>query len=39
MGRSGMDLYNNDMGADFVHIRSFTALDEVMAFADERGGL
>jgi 5-dehydro-2-deoxygluconokinase len=25
MGRSGMDLYSNDVGADFVHIRSFAA--------------
>jgi 5-dehydro-2-deoxygluconokinase len=25
MGRSGMDLYSNDIGADFVHIRSFAA--------------
>ncbi|MCX5818719.1 MAG: 5-dehydro-2-deoxygluconokinase [Deltaproteobacteria bacterium] len=25
MGRSGMDLYSNDVGADFVHIKSFAA--------------
>jgi 5-dehydro-2-deoxygluconokinase len=25
MGRSGMDLYSNDVGAEFVHIRSFAA--------------
>ncbi len=25
MGRSGMDLYSNDVGVDFVHIRSFAA--------------
>ncbi len=25
MGRSGMDLYSNDVGAAFVHIRSFAA--------------
>jgi len=25
MGRSGMDLYSNDVGASFVHIRSFAA--------------
>jgi hypothetical protein len=25
MGRSGMDLYSNDVGADFVHIRSIAA--------------
>jgi 5-dehydro-2-deoxygluconokinase len=25
MGRSGMDLYSNDIGADFVRIRSFAA--------------
>jgi 5-dehydro-2-deoxygluconokinase len=25
MGRSGMDLYSNDIGADFVHIKSFAA--------------
>ena len=25
MGRSGMDLYSNDVRADFVHIRSFAA--------------
>ncbi len=25
MGRSGIDLYSNDVGADFVHIRGFAA--------------
>ena len=25
MGRSGMDLYSNDIGVDFVHIKSFAA--------------
>ena len=25
MGRSGIDLYSNDVGADFVHIKSFAA--------------
>ena len=25
MGRSGMDLYSNDVGVDFVHIKSFAA--------------